>query len=193
MALPKTESVFDAAAYLDWEETQPERHEFIAGEVFAMAGGSDAHYTIGLNFAAALKSELRASPCRPFIAGMKVQIEAADAVLYPDVFVTCDDRDREPAADLAKRHPLLVVEVLSASTGAYDRGRKFELYQQIPELREYLLIEQDRAHADLFRKNDEGRWVLYPAGPGDVLTLASVGVDLPLATLYEDVELPAAG
>ncbi|MBN8443586.1 MAG: Uma2 family endonuclease [Thauera sp.] len=189
MALPKIKPEFDVDAYMAWEETQPERHEYLGGEVFAMSGGTDAHYTILLNTAARLKSALGGKPCRAFVSGMKLRIERADAVFYPDVFVTCDARDRQPEASLAKQWPSLIVEVLSDSTAALDRGRKFELYQQIDTLQEYLLIEQDRTHADLFRKNSEGLWVLHPATPGSVIRLESVGAELELEGLYEDVEL----
>ena len=120
---------------------------------------------------------------------MKIQIKAADAVLYPDVFVTCDHRDKTPEANLAKAHPVLIVEILSDSTAAFDRSRKFELYQQIPELQEYLLIEQDRQHADLFRKNAEGLWVLHPIHPGDTIQLNSLNQNISLTLLYEDVDL----
>ena len=181
---------FDYETYLAWEENQEARHEYVAGEVFAMSGGSDAHYTITLNVASAIRDALRGSPCRTFVSGMKIHIAAADSSLYPDVFVSCDPRDRSEAAALAKSHPKLVIEVLSPSTASWDRGRKFELYRQIDELEEYLLIEQDRMHADLFRRNAEGLWVLQPISPKiGVINLASVGVDLPLETLYEDVEL----
>jgi Uma2 family endonuclease len=193
MALPQTQPRFDVESYLVWEEAQPERHEYFAGEVFAMSGGTDAHYTILGNFFANLRSALSGPPCRPFVSGMKVRIEAADAVLYPDVFVTCDARDKTQEAALAKSHPLLIVEVLSDSTAAYDRGRKFELYQQIEELREYLIIEQDRAHADLFRKNAEGLWVLHPIATGGTITLQSLNLSLPLAGLYADVDLAVQG
>ena len=193
MALPQTQETFDFDAYMAWEEHQEARHEYVAGEVFAMSGGSDAHATIGLNVATALRGLLRDGPCRAFASGMKVHIEAADAAVYPDVFVTCDPRDRTDSARLAKAHPSLVVEVLSPSTAAWDRGRKFELYQQIPELREYLLIEQDRIHADLFRRNAEGLWVLHPAAPGATVRLESVGLELPLAEFYEDVDFEIAG
>ena len=109
-------------------------------------------------------------------------------MLYPDVFVTCDPRDRETDARLAKRYPTLVAEVLSDSTAAYDRGRKFELYQRLDTLREYLLIDQDRRHLDLFRKNEAGRWELHPLNDSDALELASLQLSFPLASLYEDVE-----
>lgn len=190
MPLPKTKPEFDIEAYMAWEDEQPERHEYLAGETFAMSGGTDAHYTILGNVFAELRTA--GKPCRAFISGMKLRIDRADAVFYPDVFVTCDPRDRQPDASLAKKYPSLVVEVLSGSTAAFDRGRKFELYQQIETLREYLLIEQDRKHADLFRKNEDGLWVLHPAGPGGVIRLESVGVELALEGLYEDVELEQA-
>lgn len=192
MALPKREPGFDRDAFMAWEETQEERHEFIHGEVFAISGGTDAHNTILGNLFSLTKSALRKGPCRAFVSGMKVEIKAADAVLYPDVFVTCDPRDKNETATLAKAHPSFVAEVLSASTGAYDRGRKFELYQAIPELQEYLLIEQDRHHADLFRKNADGLWVLHPLGHGDVIQLASLGLTLSMLDLYEDVSFEEA-
>lgn len=192
MALPQQKPVFDFDAYMDWEETQVERHEYLAGEVFAMSGGTDAHYTILGNAYAALRSALSGTPCRVFISGMKLRIERADAVFYPDVFVTCDPRDRQPDASRAKQWPGLIVEVLSESTAAFDRGRKFELYRQIDTLNEYLLIEQDRRHADLFRRNAEGLWVLQPAGAGEIIRLDSLGLGLALDALYEDVELGAA-
>ena len=189
MALPKTQPEFNVDAYMAWEDQQPERHEYLAGEVFAMSGGTDAHYTILGNAYAGLRATLSGKPCRAFVSGMKLRIDRAHAVFYPDVFVTCDARDREPEASLAKQHPALIIEVLSDSTAAFDRGRKFELYQQIDALQEYLLIEQDRKHADLFRKNSEGLWVLHPAGEGDIIRVESVGVELALDGLYEDVEL----
>lgn len=190
MAVPQIQAEFDLDAFLQWEETQPERHEYLAGEVFPMSGGSDTHYTILGNTYSALKSALQGSPCRTFVSGMKLCIERADAMFYPDVFVTCDPRDRAAGSELFKQHPSLVVEILSPSTAAYDRGYKFDLYQQIDSLQEYLLIEQDRLHADLFRKNSEGLWVLHPAPEGSVIELASLGVSLPLASLYADVLNP---
>lgn len=188
MALPPPNPPFDADTYLAWESTQAERHEYIGGEVFAMVGARDSHNTVALNVASWLRNALRGGPCRAFVSDMKLRVDAAGAFLYPNVFVTCDARDRAPEADLAKRHAVLVVEVLSESTAAYDRGRKFEIYQQIPSLREYLLVEADRQHADLFRRNAEGLWVLHPVAAGGTLSLESVGLELAMATIYEDVE-----
>jgi len=186
-AVPQPRHDFSLQDYLDWEEKQAERHEFLAGEVFAMTGARATHNLVSGNIYMALRQALRGTPCRVHIEGMKVHVRAADAVLYPDVLVTCDPVDRGPEAELAKTAPKLVVEVLSESTAAYDRGRKFELYQQLPSLQEYLLVEPERRHVDLFRKGSDGLWVLHPAGPEGEVTLASVALTLPLDQIYEDV------
>lgn len=122
MAIAQGKEIFDYLAYMHWEETQPERHEYLAGEVFAMTGGTDAHYSILLNVASQLRSALHGSPCKVFVAGMKLRVATADAVFYPDVFVTCDAHDRLPEANQAKSHPALLVEVLSASTELAERA-----------------------------------------------------------------------
>jgi Uma2 family endonuclease len=188
MGAPQPQTSFGIDDFLTWEAEQHERHEYRAGEVFAMTGGRDAHNTIAGNVFACLRNGLRGGPCRVFIADMKLRVDAADAVFYPDVLVTCDTRDRAPESDMAKRHPSLIVEVLSSSTAAYDRGLKFELYRRLDTLREYLLIEQDRRHVDLFRREADDRWLLQSVGPDGAIELTSVGgVRLDLATIYEDV------
>lgn len=182
--------IFTADQYLEWESRQTEKHEYLAGEVFAMAGASDAHVTICGNLFAALRAHLRGKPCRAYIADMKLRLEAADAFFYPDVFVTCSAADA--ALDQFKREPLLIVEVLSASTAAYDRGHKFALYRQFPSLQEYVLIDSERPEVDVFRRDAGGHWVLYPSGPDEEVTLASVGLTVRMAMIYEDVRLDAA-
>ena len=182
---------FDADAYLAWEAEQPEKHEYVHGEVFAMSGGSDAHVTVAGNVFMALRNHLRGGPCRVFIADMKLFVQADDAFYYPDVFVTCAESDR--AQEQHKSAPTLVVEVLSPSTGAYDRGAKFTSYRKLPSLREYLLIDPQRLSVDLFRRDEGGRWALYPSEAGQTVELASVGLVLPIEALYEDVEPAQAG
>jgi Uma2 family endonuclease len=113
--------------YLQLEADSPIKHEYIDGEVYAMAGASDTHVTIALNLAALLRSHVRGSGCRVYIADMKARIEARDRFYYPDVMVTCDPRDQATAT--YKRFPKLVVEVLSDSTEAFDRGDKFTDYR----------------------------------------------------------------
>ena len=189
MGAPQQSPVSSIEDFMVWEAEQAERHEYLNGEVFAMTGARDAHNTIALNVASQLRAALRGSPCRAFIADMKLRVDAADAVFYPDLMVTCDPRDRGPEADTAKRHPSLLVEVLSDSTAAYDRGRKFERYRLIESLREVLLIEQDRRHIDLFRREADDRWVLESYGPDGELQLASLDVKLTLESIYEDVDI----
>ena len=175
-------------AYLAWEAEQAERHEFIRGEVFAMTGARATHNTIALNIALALRESLRGSPCRVFISDMKLHVASADASFYPDVFVSCDPRDRSADAELVQRHPKMVVEVLSDSTAAFDRGRKFEAYRSLDTLEAYLLVEQHRRHADLFLRNAEGLWVLNPVGADDNLTVTPIGIGLAMADIYQGVD-----
>jgi len=138
MALPQEKTVFSPQEYLDWEAQQPDKHEYVAGEVFAMVGARRVHVAIAGNLAAALKAHLRGTPYRAFTAGMKLHVAAANAFYYPDVLVTCDARDL--AAERFMENPAVLIEVLSESTEAFDRGEKFETYKLIPTLREYLLV-----------------------------------------------------
>ena len=187
MSAVLTEPPLTFQAYMAWEAEQPERHEFFAGEVFAMTGARATHNTIAGNVFLLLKQSLRGTPCRIFFADMKLHVASADASFYPDVFVSCDPRDRTPDAELVQRHPQLVVEVLSDSTAAFDRGQKFEAYRSLDLLAAYLLVEQHRPRADLFVRNAEGLWVLNPVGEGGTLMIASMGVELPMAAVYEGV------
>jgi Uma2 family endonuclease len=175
---------FDAAAYLAWEETQEERHEYIAGEVFAMVGVRQSHNLATLNLATLLRRELKGSPCRVFVEAVKTRIEAADCFFYPDVVVTCDPRDRLTPDYVS--HPLLVAEVLSESTAAFDRGRKFAAYRKLESLQDYVLVDLAAQRIEVFRRDVENRWVLYDYGPEDQVELASLGLHLPVEALLED-------
>lgn len=181
------QDAFSPDDFLAWEAEQTEKHEYLAGEVFAMVGATDAHVTISGNLFSVLRNHLRGTPCRVFIADMKLQVEQANAFFYPGVFVTCSPSD----ADLPnyKREPVLVAEVLSPSTASYDRGLKFATYRQLPSLQEYVLIDTERMAVDVFRRDETNHWVLYPFGPDETIRLESVKLDLPMAELYEDVAL----
>lgn len=191
MGLAQPAPKFDFDSYTAWEAEQPERHEWVDGEVFAMTGARDAHNRIAGNVYMALRQALRGTPCRTFMSDMKLHAEEAVASFYPDVMVTCDPRDLTDEADLAKRHAKLVVEVISDSTGAYDRGRKFEIYRSMPSVEEVVFVEQTRMQVDLFRRNAQGRWELYPSGAGEVVAMSSLGLTLPVASVYEDVLTPS--
>ncbi|POR09858.1 Uma2 family endonuclease [Diaphorobacter sp. LR2014-1] len=192
MSLPAPQPVFDAQAYLAWEAEQSTKHEYHDGEVFAMAGASDAHVTVAGNVYMALRNHLRGSPCSVFISDMKLRVEEDNAFFYPDVFVTCADSDRGQSH--SKSAPVLVVEVLSPATSAYDRGAKFAAYRKLPTLREYALIDPERLSLDLFRRDgDSKRWVLHPIEAGGHVEWASVGLQVPLEALYEDVPMTTTG
>lgn len=175
--------------YLEWEQRQPERHEYVRGEVFAMAGTTDRHNEISLNFTTLLRQHLRGTPCRVYMAEVKVRVEAADCGFYPDVQVTCAESDR--ADRLVKRSPVLVVEVLSASTATFDVGDKFAAYQQLDSLQEYVLVDQERIRVQIYRRR-EGRWWVDSVGPGGRLHLESVELEGPVEALYEDLSEPLA-
>ena len=171
--------------YLAGEELSPIKHEYINGQVYTMAGASDAHVTISLNLASALRSYLRGSGCRVYMSDMKAHIETANTFYYPDVMVTCDTRDK--ALPNHKKYPCLIVEVLSESTEAFDRGDKFANYQQLQTLQEYVLINQKRQRLECFRRNAEGLWVLHTYTQGSEVHLASIDFCTSIDSFYEDV------
>ena len=189
VALPDS-PYLSPADYLAAEADSPIKHEYHDGEVYAMAGGTDAHVTIALNLWALLRGHLRGGSCRAYALDMKARVEELNRFYYPDVMVTCDDRDR--ANNTFKCHPCLVVEVLSESTEAFDRGDKFSDYRHLDSLQEYVLISQVRPQVEVFRRNAERLWVLHPYGDGDTVELASVGWSGVISELYEAVEFPTA-
>lgn len=184
MALPHPKLSLDA--FIERENAQPDRHFFFRGEVFAMVGVRQAHAHVSLNLGAALKTALRGTPCRTFVADVKLRIAAADALFYPDVMVSCDARDK--ATPLYLSHPKLIVEVLSESTAAFDRGTKFAACRMIDTLAEYVLVDLDARRVEAFRRNAEGRWELFEFIGDAPVEFASLGVTLDAATLYENVE-----
>ncbi len=173
--------------YLEGEKVSPIKHEYIRGEVYAMVGASKAHDTITLNLLTLLRNHVRGSGCRVYTGDLKVYIETADVYYYPDALVTCEQRDITASEEYFIRYPRLVVEVLSPSTEAFNRGDKFADYRQIETLEEYVLVSQDRINVECFRRNDQGRWVLYPYSAEDELELTSISFKCPIVELYEDV------
>ena len=177
---------FSPDEYLQIEEQSPIKHEYGDGRLYAMVGVSQSHNTISINLASALRSHIRGSGCRVFISDMKVRVEQRNRFFYPDVVVSCDERDRETPSYL--RFPSLIVEVLSDSTEAFDRGDKFADYQAIESLQEYVLISSKRQQVQCFRRNSAGLWVLqsYSQEQG-AFQFNSVNFSSSLEMLYEDV------
>lgn len=186
MGLPAAKRVMNLDEFLAWEAQQPERWEFVDGEAFAMAGGTDVHNTITGNTYIALRNALRGTRCSVFMTDVRLRLAADDSLFYPDVFVSCADADR--ARRQVKEEPVLIVEVLSPSTEAYDRGDKFAAYRRFPGLETVLFLSQDRAHVECFTRGQDGRWILSEAsGETARLALPAFGFELALADLYRDL------
>ena len=171
--------------YLEWEEQQDIKYEYINGEVFAMTGGTIPHNDVAFNLASGLKNHLKGSKCRVNIADAKVGVSDTGPFTYPDVVVSCHPKDKKAIKFI--QFPSLIVEVLSPSTEAYDRGGKFQLYRRIQTLQEYVLISADKIGLDCFRLNEKGLWELHPFVEGDEVHLVSVDFRFPLSLVYEDV------
>ena len=188
MGLPQPNERFDRNAYLAWEAEQPTKSEYVAGEVFAMVGARQEHVLVAGALFARFREHLRGTRCRAYTSDMKLEVEAADAVFYPDVMVSCDEADRSRA--VAIQAPCLIVEVLSDSTAAFDRGAKFAAYRRLASLQEYLLVDVDLRRLELFRREPVG-WVLHePNGEGEaaVLPLTSIGLDLTALDAFGDLQ-----
>jgi Uma2 family endonuclease len=190
MSSPAPTSCLTVDDYLAGEAISPTKHEYVAGEVFAMAGASEQHATIALNLASLLRAHVRGRPCRVYMADMKLRVERADAFFYPDCFVTCDPADADQVT--AKRNATVVIEVLSDSTEAYDRGAKFAAYRKLPALEEYVLIDSRARSVEVFRRHPEG-WILHPLSEGEPLRIDSLDFECDQNAVYEDVRFPDPG
>lgn len=173
--------------YLAFEENNPIKHEYRWGSIYAMAGASNNHVLISVNLSTLLRNHLRGKGCRTYVSDTKVHIESLNTYYYPDVVVSCDEKDR--AFSNFIRYPCLIIEVLSDSTEAFDRGDKFADYRQLESLQEYVTVSQTRKRVESFRKNSEGYWVLYSYADGDTVSLGTLGFQCTIADIYEDVEL----
>lgn len=172
--------------YLKLEEVSDTKREYIDGKIYAMAGASDPHVTIAGNLFTLLRNHVRGSGCRAYISDMKARIEQLNRFYYPDVMVTCDNRDLE--TPVYKRFPCLIVEVLSDSTEAFDRGDKFADYQQLESLQEYVLINTKRQRVECFRRSDSGLWILQSyTSEQQTFELQSINFISTMPSLYEDV------
>ena len=173
-----------ADAYLSGETDSDIRHEYVDGEVYAMAGAGEVHNLIALNVASRLRGLVRGGPCRVFISDMKLRVAAWNAFYYPDVMVVCDASDTQT---YYKESPSLIVEVLSNSTASIDRREKLLAYRTLASLREYVLIAQDKRQVEVHRRADDGSWHLETLREGDPLHLECVGATLSLDEVYEDI------
>ena len=174
--------------YLAGEPLAEIKHEYIDGEVFAMAAAGDAHIKVTLNAALILKSHLRGSECSTYVSHMKVRIGKDAAFFYPDVMVCCDPLDQLPEQNYVKKSSKLIIEVLSPSTENKDRGKKFIRYRKLPSLEEYILIDPRAYYVEQYRRQTDNQWMLTSfEGANTLFQLSSIKLSCALIDFYEDV------
>ena len=173
--------------YFSWEEQQLEKYEYIDGEVYAMGVGSKNHSLIGVRLTTLLSNHLEGGDCETGNSDLRVNIVDTQNYTYPDISVTCDERDRSSTQYIT--YPCLIIEVLSDSTEAYDRGGKFRLYRKNPILQDYLLVSSTRIEMDLYHKNEAGDWMIINYTEGDMVDLKSLGLQFPIEQVYRNLVL----
>ena len=175
--------------YLELERAAPDRHEFIDGEMVAMSGGSPRHSIIGSNINGRIWSSPKRAGCVTFNPDVKVCIDRKKLIAYPDVTVVCGKPEFLDSKRDVLRNPTVLVEVLSPSTKNYDRGVKAACYRLLPSLREFLLVGQDPVFVEHNRRQEDGTWQTIICQEADaVIRLDSIGVELPVAIIYGDLE-----
>ncbi|MHB0937449.1 MAG: Uma2 family endonuclease [Armatimonadota bacterium] len=185
-ALP--EEYMSLEDYFKLDETSGNKHEYYQGAVYAMTGASENHNLIAMAVGRSLDSQLDGKSCRPYPSDFRLKIEAMKLYTYPDLSVICGETQFADGRNDTFVNPTVLIEVLSDSTEAYDRGKKAEFYRTIPSLQEYVLIAQDRSHVERYQR--QGRqWLLteYSALEEEV-RFESIGCTLSLATIYKRVQ-----
>lgn len=184
MGLPKLKTKISVEEYLEGEKISPVRHEFVEGEVYAMAGTSNNHARISVNLTTALSVHLRNSPCEPFAGETKVRA-AINVFYYPDVLVSCEETEED---SYFRNNPILVIEITSPSTEHIDRREKLFAYQRIASVQEYAVVDQHRMNVELHRRQADGRWITYFFDASDdEIEFQSVGLTLPITEIYRRV------
>lgn len=188
-ALP--EKHWTAEEYLAFERASAEKHEFVDGDVYLMTGASRSHNLIVVNTTAALHAQFRGRPCEVYASDMRVRVGGHNYV-YPDVIVVCGEPQLDDTQGDTLLNPTVMIEVLSPTTEQYDRGRKFHLYRRIEGLEEYVLIAQEMALIERYRRQEGGQWLYSDASaPDAALALDSIGARLALADVYDKVTFDA--
>ena len=191
MSSPKP-TLLTPGEYLEIERKAEIRSEYIAGRIYAMAGASRRHNLIAGNILAALKAQLRGKPCETYMADMRVRVSPTGLYTYPDVIAVCGPPQFEDAFVDTLLNPTLLVEVLSETTEAYDRGDKFAQYRNLDSLREYVLVSQNKLRVEDYLRDGE-RWVLSEVRVrGESIGLTSIGCQIALAAIYEGVDFESA-
>ena len=190
MGLAQPVQRFSVAEYYAFEESAEYRSEFFDGEIFAMAGGSARHSLISANLLRELGNRLKGKPCAAYESNLRLKIDSSGLRTYPDAGVYCGKLDFDPEDSRGQTvlNPTVLFEVLSPSTEAYDRGKKAENYRQIPSLKAYVLVSQDRPHVEIFERVGDGSWRLSEvSGLEGGFELPCLEITLNLGEIYERV------
>ena len=189
MGLPARVKKFTPTEYLQFERKAEARHEFFAGEIFAMSGGTPRHALIQTNLLAVLWNALKGKPCTVYNNDLRILVDKTGLYTYPDASIICGPLEFPADDDDVVLNPTVIFEVLSDSTEAYDRGRKFGHYRQIESLQEYVLISQKEPLIETHRRNSDQTWTMTESGSLSAsMTLASLGLTIPLAEIYDKVD-----
>jgi Uma2 family endonuclease len=179
----KSDYYMSPEEYLEFEHNSDIKHEYIDGEVYAMAGTGGVHNIISGNLYMSLRNSLQGSACRTYFADVKVKLGQGQKFFYPDLVITCDQRD-EPTLSYVN-FPTVIIEVLSESTEQFDRGKKFQYYRNIPSLQEYILISSQEYLIECFRRTKNDLWTLQTyEGLNTILRIESLAIDAPLSEIY---------
>lgn len=177
--------------YLQLEQYANVKHEFLDGQIYAMAGGTPEHGAMAVRVGAALLSQLGDRPCNVYSSDVRIRVAATGLDTYPDLSVVCGQEVRDSSDPNALTNPIVLVEVLSPSTEDYDRGEKLEHYKQIPSLREVMLVAHDQVLVEIWSRSSEAAdWVSAAWQAGETATLESLGCTLVVDALYRN---PLAG
>ncbi len=191
MVAARVPRYFTPEEYLTIERKAEFKSEYLCGEIYAMAGGSPSHGEIGANVIRELSYELKTSPCHTFTSDVKVRTDVAGLYSYPDVSIVCGEPQFHDENNDVLTNPKLIVEVLSRDTEAYDRGKKFDMYQHLESLTDYLLVSQDEPVVTHYTKQDNGTWLrAVHEGMAAVVDIQSIGCKLSLAEVYLKIEFP---
>ena len=176
--------------YLEMENASSEKHEYYQGEIFAISGAKVPHNIIATNLVVALTIKLKGKSCRPFNSDQRIHVEANTLFTYPDISIICGDIITRNNDDYNVLNPTVLIEVLSRSTKNYDRGEKFKLYRDIPTLREYVLVDSESIHIEIFRLNANNHWELEEYNKGSrTILIQAINTPLSIEEIYEGTEL----
>lgn len=175
--------------YLEHERTSETKSEFVNGKILAMSGARSVHNAVSSNLNAAFRNALRGRPCRPLTSDQRVHVAATGAYFYPDVTVVCGRAEYRPDPDRSLLNPSVVVEILSPSTESYDRGIKTAHYRHTPSIGEFLLVATESETVEHYVRTGADSWSLTEYRVGDVVAFSTLGIEIPVAEMFEDLEM----